>query len=545
MASERYYPAQAITGRRFFSAAALLWLAFAALLLDSLAEQGRAAVFQFSVPVATPKGTNRAWLWIPPAAPRVRGVVMAGMTLMEREFVKDEVIRRACTDERLALAFLNCGLSAPDLNRVLADLAAVSGYDELAGAPLFFVGHSAGGPQAKDCALRFANRCFGLVLYRGGGPGGVNPVPPGIPVLMMIGQFDEFGGTMRHDDGRESWEGGRDALAAFRAANERNLGSLAVEPGAGHFAWSERNAAYLALFLRKAAQARLGTGELREVDAADGWLMELPGRAGTRFAPASQSQYAGPHTNAAWQFDREMAEATAAYHTGLTGRRDQFIKWCDPFFVDAGARFFFSKVQWVGDGQTFEVHPAYATETPGQYSGQGPRWPNAGQPAGHSAAPILVKPVGGPIVVAGKNRFRIEFNGLAPASEGGRVTFMAFSPGDAEYRHAEHVGMLPRGFRGFKAGRSQALAFPPPPHLKPDSAPVKLVATSDAGLPVEFYVAHGPAVITNGVLRIAELPARAKFPVEVKVVAWQFGRGLEPLVQTAAPVERTLEIAKP
>jgi hypothetical protein len=52
-------------------------------------------------------------------------------------------------------------------------------------------------------------------------------------------------------------------------------------------------------------------------------------------------------------------------------------------------------------------------------------------------------------------------------------------------------------------------------------------------------------VITNGTLQISELPARAAFPVAVKVVAWQFGRGVEPLVQTAQPVEQVVQIEDP
>ncbi len=507
--------------------------------LASLAPALHAAVFQYSVSVATVKKPSEAFLWIPPEAKQVRGVVMAGMTLMEREFVKDSVIRRACADEQLALVFLKCGLSAADPQKVLDDFAAVSGYGELSVAPLLFVGHSAGGPQAKECAVKFAGRCFGVVQYRGGGPGGSNAVPPGIPALMMLGQFDEFGGVMRDENGRESWESGRDQLAAFRAADERNQGSVVIEPGAGHFAWSERNAAYLALFIRKAAQARITAyGSLREIDSSSGWLTEPPGRGGGKFSPASVATFAGVRSNAAWHFDREMAEATVAYYAGIAGKRDQFIKWSDPFSVDAGARFFFSKIQWVDDGQTFEVHPVYADKVPGQYDGKGPRWPDAGKPAGHSTTPIRVKPVGGPVVAVSTNRFRIQFDGLAPASEGGRVTFMAYSAGDAEYRYTEHVGMLPRGFNGFKNGKPQTITFAPLPKLTTRNAPVKLNATSDAGLPVEFYVAHGPAAVENGHLKITDVPARAKFPIEIKVVAWQFGRGIEPLIQTAKPVEQ-------
>ncbi len=222
------------------------------------AAPARGAVFQYRFPVDTGKSQSEAFMWIPARAQRIRGAVVGGMTLMEREMAKDAVIRKACGDEQLAIVFLKCGLGKCDLQKVLRDLSQISGYRELVTAPLMFVGHSAGGPQAGALAIKLADRCFGLVQYRGGGPG---RLPPGIPYLMMLGQFDEFGGTMRRADGRETWEGPRDELARFRAKNEANLGSIVVEPGAGHFAWSDRNAVYMAMFIRKAADARIGAKE--------------------------------------------------------------------------------------------------------------------------------------------------------------------------------------------------------------------------------------------------------------------------------------------
>ena len=524
------------------------------IILAIFASSVSGAVFQHSVAVTTEKGESEAFLWIPPQAREVRGVVMAGMTLMEREFSKDARIRQACADQQLAIAFLKCGLLAADPQKVLDDLAKASGYRELAVVPLMFIGHSAGGPQAKACAAKMAGRCFALVLYRGGVPGGSDPVPAGVPVLMMIGQFDEFGGTMRGEDGRETWEGGRDALAAFRTQNERNLGSVVVEPGAGHFAWSDRNAAYLALYIRKAAQARLPAAwpvdakepvALKEIDPRGGWLTDLAIKTPGEFPPAPCGEYRGDKVKAAWHFDKELAEATVAYHTGGFGKKDQFIKWNDPYRVDAGARFFFTSLKWVGDGQTFEVHPAYAAAFPSQYEGHGPHWPQAGQLVGHSSAPIQIRQVSGPVVPTGPNTFRVQYDSLAPATEGSRVTFMATSAGDAEYRYTEQVGMMPRGFAGLKNGRAQTITFPPVGDLKADGGPVELKATSDAGLPVEFYVACGPARVTGGKLEICEVPARAAFPLTVKVVAWQFGRGVEPLVQTAAPVVQSIRIEKP
>jgi hypothetical protein len=511
------------------------------------------SVFQFAIPVTTPKAKCTAFLWIPPDAAHVRGIVMAGMTLAERELVKDERIRKACADERLAIVFLTTGLGSVDIQKTLDDLAKVSGYPELAVAPLFFVGHSAGGPQAKTAALKMADRCFGVMQYRGGAPSWDPPVPPGIPALMMLGQFDEFGKAMMRDDkGRENWENGRDELAAFRAKYPGNLGSIVIEPGAGHFAWSDRSAAYLALFLRKAAQARIPDWSIdartpvhcKRIEPASGWLTDLTINARGQHPPARFGDYEGEKARAAWHVDRELAEATLAYHKGL-GKKDQFIRWTDSYSVEAGARFFFKEVSWVDDGQTFEVHPLYAATYPKtQKDGKGPRWPLAGKPVGHSEAAIRVRMVGGPFVAVGANRFRMRFDALAPATGAGRGTFLAYSEGDEEYRYTEQVGMMPKSFSGLTAGKEQTITFPPIGDLKFNADPVALKATSDADLRVEYYVAYGPAIIEKGKLRIVQIPARAIFPIEVKVVAHQYGRGLEPLVKTAAPVERLVQIKK-
>jgi len=524
------------------------------IILVLTATAASAAVFQYSVPVATSKGEKAAFMWIPCDAGQVRGVVVCGMTLMEREFTKDERIRQACTNQQLAIVFLKCGLSQTELQKVLDDFAKVSGYRELSIAPLMFIGHSAGGPQAKACAIKMRARCFGLVQYRGGVPGGGEPVPPGVPALMMIGQFDEFGGMMRNEAGRETWEGGRDAIAAFRAQDQRNLASIVVEPGAGHFAWSDRNAEYLALFIRKAAEACIPEAwpvdvrepvALKEIDHREGWLTSLWFKVKSEFDPVPWEKYKGDKTKAAWHFDKEIAEATIAYHSGGFGKKNQFIKWDDPYWVDAGTRFFFTRLKWVGDGQTFEVHPVYAGVYPSQYNGRGPRWLNAGGPVGHSAAPILIRRVSGPVIAIGSNTLRIQYDSLAPATEGSRVTFMAYSAGDTEYRYTEQVGMMPRGFAGLKEGKEQTITFPPLGNLNVDSGPVELKASSDCGLPVEYYVAYGPATIVDGKLKITEIPARATFPINVKIVAYQFGSGVEPLVKTATPVEQTIQVEKP
>jgi hypothetical protein len=419
-------------------------------------------------------------------------------------------------------------------------------------APLFFVGHSAGGPQAKALAVKLHDRCFGVMQYRGGHPGGDEPVPPGVPALMMLGQFDEFGQKLRDEAGRENWENGRDSLAAFRALDPGNLGSIVIEPGAGHFAWSERSAAYFALFLGKAAQARIpdwpsdakAPVSCKRIDPASGWLAELPTRQPSQ-QPAPFAEYKGDKSNAGWHFDRDLAQAAVAYHQGLTGKKDQFLRWTDLHSLEAGARRYLSEVKWVGP-QTFAVHPVHATTYPKtSKDGKVPHWALAGQPVGQSKAAIQVRPVGGPLVSAGSHTFRIQYDALAPVGDPGRAIFLAYSAGDAEHRYTELIGMVTPKLYAELTGKEQTITFAPLPNLKAGAGPLDLKATSDSGLPVEFYVAHGSAVVEKGQLRIAELPARAHFPIEIKVVAYQAGSGVEPRVKAALPVERVLRIEKP
>ncbi len=235
-----------------------------------------------------------------------------------------------------------------------------------------------------------------------------------------------------------------------------------------------------------------------------------------------------------------MAEATVAHHRGLVGKRDQFIRWLDPCTVEESARFFLDEIMWIGDGQTFEVHPRYAETYPQQHGGKGPIWAQAGQPVGNSAMAIRLRPTGGPLVAVGPNAFRVQYDALAPAPGPKATSFIAAVEGDDRWRYAEQVGIV-RSLL-LTEGQEQSITFPALPDVNAASPPLELNATSDSALPVEYYVAHGPAVIEQGRLILQELPRRARLPIEVKVVAYQFGRGVEPRFKPAEPVARILRV---
>ena len=80
--------------------------------------------------------------------------------------------------------------------------------------------------------------------------------------------------------------------------------------------------------------------------------------------------------------------------------------------------------------------------------------------------------------------------------------------------------------------------------MKVGTKSVKLSATSDAGVPVHYFIREGPAEIDGDGFKFTAIPSRAKFPVKVTVVAWQYGRSIEPKLQTAEPVERTFLMIK-
>lgn len=118
---------------------------------------------------------------------------------------------------------------------------------------------------------------------------------------------------------------------------------------------------------------------------------------------------------------------------------------------------------------------------------------------------------------------------------------MAYQPGDDKYAYAEQAA-------GFKFppkntnGQAQQIIFEAIPDQVVGGEPIILRATSDTGLPVEFCMIDGPAEIEGNKLRFTPIPPRAKMPVKVTVNAYQWGRSIEPLVQSAEPVQRTFLI---
>ena len=472
-------------------------------------------VFQYAIP------EDEVFLWLPPEAERIEGILVAGNTSIEKHVVRDPRVRAVCRQRNLAIVFGMQGLNRFFDQSMLDRLAEVSGYGELTDAPLFFAGHSAGGPQAKEQAAAFGDRTFGLMLSRGGLP------DPGasFPTLVLAGQFDEFSGVMREKDGREpAWEDPRDALMRVLEADREIFVSFAVEAGAGHFGWSPRNAELFAQFLDAAAA--------RDAEAG---LAPLPFRGNAIPVPHATGWTRQPN--------RAFAEALTEYHAPLfQERKDQFLRWENRHWVDAGVRHFFHELDFTGDGQVFRVNPVFAGRVPGQPNNRGPQWPGAGEEVGNAGGDIHIRMVNGPAIVEDGHLIRLRHDALNPANAPpGRITFLAYSEGNGTYRRTELPGMAPRGFRGPR-GASQSVDFEELPASWSGREPLPLRARASSGLPVNFYVARGPAVVRNNHLHVSQVPGRAANPIEIEVVAYQPGSGAEPRFSPASGVSHTVRL---
>ena len=524
--------------------------------LGVLTASVQAQVYQYAVPAKDVGGQEiTAFLWVPSKADRLRGALVGGLTLMEPALAGDPLIRQACAAEKLAIVYFSPALDAQFdykrkdaaalLQKALDDLAEASGYRELAAAPLLPFGHSVSSIFASHMVCWNPGRCFGAVALKGGLS--IKPDDPaaslaGVPILVIKGQFEEFGpgpsGVLRDFEDREtSWKGMRDLVLALRAKDERNLLAYLVEPGASHFAWSERLAPYAAAFIREAASRRIPDWSVdanapvrcREIDPATGALTGAD--LGKDRSAAPWKQYPGDRGKAFWHLDLDLARVADALHAELAGKRPQFVTFADPrsgkgLFVGHDLRLRLGP-NWVGP-DTFKVAGTFLDKAPDKY-------PKVEGPVGHAEGPVRFRAFGGTVEQTGPDTFRVSPDGRGRI----RADILAFHPGDATHRYAEQQGRLNLPER-LKQGKAQAITFPPVGPLRPDSGPVKLQATSDAGLPVRYYVQSGPAQVEDNTLRLAEWPARAKRPVKITVVAYQYGSAVEPLVQSAEPAKQAV-----
>lgn len=562
--------------RRLLSGAGLLKKLFAAWILTIGLMPlfvSKAADWQWSAAVDSvtlfPSEMHpRAFLWVPPDCEQVRGIVFGQNNMLEQGILEHPRFRSALAKLGFAEVFIaptfdtwqnttNNAATNEKFEQLLEHLAQESGYNELQWAPVIPIGHSAMATFPWDFAAWNSKRTLAILSIHGDAPlthltgngranaawGGRNI--DGIPGLMVMGEY-------------EWWEDRLTPIFDFKRKYPETPVALLCDAGNGHFNSSDRLVNFLVMFIRKAAEERLPekwppneTPGLKSVEPRKGWLVdrwrpgELPIALAARF-----ERYKGNQAEAFWCFDREMARDTEEYYAGQRGKLPELVDFVQNGRTVAVNPKAFELIRLkfppLDESLIFHLEGTFLNTVP---PGAPEKWSGLtnGAPIGHarSEGPVVLSRISGPVEQLSPDTFAIRFNRLSMPFDGrmGDIWLLAKYPGDAKYKSAVEQALMKIPFR-LTEGASQSIVFPKIPDQKAGAKSLELKAVSSAGVPVYYYAREGPVEISGNRLVFTKIPIRAKFPIPVTVVAWQYGRTTEPKLQSAEQIVQTFNILK-
>ena len=492
-----------------------------------------------------------AYLWIPENCKQVRAVIIGQHNMTEETIFEHPEFRKNMGKLGIAEIWITPGIDQRwDVTKgtqqifetMMKNLSEISGYTELEFAPVIPIGHSAMATYPWNFAAWNPERTLAVLSIHGDSPrthltgyGRANldwgtRTIEGIPSLMVMGE-DEW------------WEDRLITSFDYRREYPNAPLSFLADEGHGHFDISDELIDYLSLFLKKTVEYRLPEHssldapiQLIPVEAKNGWLADRWRKNEKPTAEAaSYDKYKGDKNHAFWYFDKEMADATEKYYANERGKTEQYIG-----FEQKGKLITFNPKSHVrmspsfqpeADGVTFHLKAVYTDTLRNEYSKE------------HSTHPIRMSRICGPVEVVNDTTFTVRFYrmGLDNPKRTGGICLMASVKQDHKYRSAVQQVEIRIPYRN-KEGISQRIIFPKLSDVKASVKKISLNGTADSGLPVYYYVKEGPAEIKGDKLVLTKIPPRAKFPVKVTVVAWQYGRSGEPKVQTAEAVEQSFYI---
>ena len=434
-------------------------------------------------------------------------------------------------------------------------LAAESGYSELEFVPVAPMGHSAAASFPWNFAAWNPGRTLAVLSVSGQWPYYKDQNTPdwggrtvdGVPGLVSMGEYEDAAGRAGVGLGQ-------------RQGHPMTPLSMLANPGAGHFDVSDAKVEYLALYLKKAAQYRLPAEmpdgrapELKPIDPAKtGWLADRWRKNDGPKAPtAPVGKYTGDANDAFWFFDGELAHATEVFESAYRGKKVDLTGYVqDGNIVEQNPHTHQQvtlKFLPLKDGVGFKLNGTFLDTVP---EGRPEGWTGLtkGSPISHATGggPVVISRICGPVAQTGPDTWSIRFDrvGMTNRKRSNDIWLLATHPGDSIYRRAVQQSVLHFPLRNGQ-GAAQQITFPAIPDQRLGTPSVKLAAKSDSGEKVYYYVREGPAEISGDNVIFTPIPPRAKFPVRVTVVAWQYGRAGEPKLKTADPVERVFSIRRP
>ena len=501
------------------------------------------------------KNDATAYLWIPEKCQRVRGLLILCANVPEHALVGHPAIRDACASNDLGIvwcvpSFMNFARQQPGkakmtgehattvafLQQLLDGLAEKSGYREIANVPWLPMGESGHLLMVDALVEAMPDRCIAGIWIKN------HHLPPNnrkTPALVIYGTAQEW--SQDKTDIRTKWKdvaGFCKGIATERGKHPEWPLSYIIDGTSGHFDCPERLTRYFARYIDRVAEARLPAGDgaaLGTVDVKNGFLAELPvpGHGDLSVDPANRSEAVGRP----WYFDEAMAREAQTIAAIDWTAETQFPAYVDDHGNDLPHDFNgITNLQdfvMEPDGITFTVHGRLLDKIPDGFVG-------AGESLAKTPGPPAIEWLCGPIEPLGDGRFRIA---LDRVWLGSGATYVALrQAGNAKIRGIVQPAAIDLKAMRNKEGKAQKITFDPIPDVKAGTTSIELSARSDAGFPVSFFVISGPAMIVDRRLVFTEIPPRSRYPIEITVAAWQWGRGVEPQVRTAEIVKQSFHL---
>ena len=304
----------------------------------------------------------------------------------------------------------------------------------------------------------------------------------------------------------------------------------------------------VAAFLKSAVAARIpadapldGPVNLKPVTAESGWLLDSKTFGQTQGKPVAYADFTGDRAKAFWYLDEPLAALVQNRMVEQRAKQPQQLN----FFTDGnapstnGGMYSFSP-KFLDDAGTFRLQATYL-DTLSRSNLYPP-----GTTLTHGDESIKYRVNSGAVVQVGPDTFCIRPHAgpLLPQGNPWEPTINAYVEGDATYRPAARPAHVNVSIVN-TSGEPQTIDFPPiPDQTSGTDSAIPLTATASSKLPVQYIIESGPVQLDadGASLRLVPAPPRAKYPITVRIEAFQWGRPQNPKVQTAPLVMREFQI---
>ena len=509
------------------------------------------------------ESTAQAYLWIPEHCQKVRGALLLFRNIIDESLTVNPSIRAVCMKNDLAIVWVGNYIFARDkdkkptgtpqeysefIGKIFNEFAALSGYNELSSTPWLPFAQSAQMPMLTYLLKGNPERCIAEIALKD--PNYHPEINQEVPVLNWKGtgsSWDQGSAGPSYCDVWHSSERFQKFYAPFIPVHAKFPnwpGSYVMEGWSSHFGLTESMVQYLAEYISTVTKARLPDqpGEpLKKIDVSKGWVTGLPvpfydnGR--KPFPPIPYNQATPAQRVEPWFFTE--SEARRAYEIAS-------INWDAesqmPAIVNENGEVYphcfrglqrFSPI-FGDDGITFKLSPILMDALPSTFVVE------SGRALSKTPGKPFVYWMNGCVAPLGDDTWQLSLSRSANLGISDAGAWLAvYKSGDGKVRGVEQPFEL--FFNPNKQGTAQQITFDPISDIKVGSTPsMTLSAKASSGLPVRYYVLQGPAVIDGDKLTFTAIPPRAKFPLKVTVVAWQWG--IKDKIQTAVSVAQSFNL---